>query len=243
MFNLIVNTASRKKESTNDCNAIFQWSELIEDSKYSKIALKSVSFMNAFYNIFDGNNSLKFKYGETAENLDDYEFVLSPGNYSFEDLKTELEDFFSDNNILVTLVLLENFGKIMFETDDYMQFLVSGMNTMLGLSRSSNSLIFTGSYTTPRSINFKSISGLEIFVSYIKTNSLNTIRPNVLSQSMGIIPLNSSFGEYQTYETKNLIFYDISINNLNFLNIRIQSSLGDELNSNGNFILYEFLLM
>ena len=69
-------------------DAVFNLNAFVKDDAFHAIKLKSVTFLNARYNIHSGNNTLVFQEDGVSANL---VATLTPQNYSATQLATELK--------------------------------------------------------------------------------------------------------------------------------------------------------
>lgn len=241
-----VSSEDRDPQSISSSDFIVSYNNAPCMSNVNRLAVKNVIVPNVFYNINDtgyntqnnGNNELFIK--NITSGLE-FSIGLNPGNYTVDELITEINSLFVGASIGLTLTQNTVTKKLKFTSSgDYFAYLTDRLGGYLGMINppsfdSAGLLVYTLE-------GFPNLSGVkEVYISSSRmSDGSHLVVPFGGSKPViAAVPITVGFGEFQTYiapslELDEIIFPSYSAgSNLRTIDIQVRDNFGNILDTGG----------
>lgn len=218
-------------------------------SNANSLSLKSVQFMNTFYNINANNNTFYFHVAVPATSANELSIQLPIGQYTLATLITAFNAaMLADHTIITTLTentltrvldWTSDTGIVIRQTRAELVRVDNPMFEVLGIRGDGNTLITA--YTSPAVYDVSGLKSLYIHSKSLAGGSCVTSRGSGhLISLLAIIPINVPFGGIQNYndrEENDRHFYsNFTSNNLTFVDIELRDEDHNLVDLNGHDI-------
>ena len=231
LININSANALIKNNGTYNSDVVFKFPGLVKPEQH----ITSVQFQLldavlpvSFYNINYTNNTLNYQISSV-----NYTITVTPGNYNFNSLATQMIAKFLANGHTFTITINRQTGIITLATSTInFSLLVSSMFAVLGLflsNHSSSSFSLTADYP----LNLLGITKIKIQSVNLNTYNADSSN-NGNSNNIGLIPVDQpSFGLI-VYENKSITKFILRDNRVDEIDLQI-------LDQNNNFINFNNL--
>lgn len=224
---------------SNYANYIYELNETILSKPNMTLlfSLDSMVFTNSFYNINNNNNTFYYSFfpNQTGPII---KFKIHNGNYSIDDLINYLNsnlsasgfNFSYDTKTLkVTIVNTSPFrivGNNKFT-----------INTVLGFPEEINDEFIYSFIISPNVFNLATNMALNVILEGVRLKN-NVVKNFKHDNTLMHVPIMSSFGEVQAFQSTSNFKYEVDIDTLNLMQIKILNQDFQNVDFNGcNFYL------
>lgn len=250
----LIQISSSNRSTGTDTNFIIN--STVQLGSYRYVRLKQAIFPCTFYNITDGttsaakNNELSFTIATDPDDSGTYvpiSIEIPMGNYDLTSIINEMTSLINaalsaaSISATITITTTALSGKLTFTLSDNTLYIQvnpllanEGANLLLGFSRFNATGFFQEAVTAPRVFNLSRYLTLYLITSMVAGRTYSTSL-GTLAPILGSIPINGSFGSIISYDDKQSSYVDM-IRNINQMDFRLISDLGEEVDLNGSVI-------
>lgn len=210
--------------------------------RFSQVCLRTLIMTNTLYNVDSTNNTFVFQ--ETGESSTTV--TLTAGNYSITSMITALQtalDAASPNTRTYTITTntITNKLTITGSAGTFKVIHTGGLNLMLGFSTSTDTSAALA-VTAGRIYNLTRYGGLNLYLSACKADTFNTITGS-REAMLAYIPIcEAASGDVYPYLPHDFEWTDISIDNVDYLHVRLADDTSTTVNLNGGYMSVYLLL-
>lgn len=196
----------------------FYLSRAITRPKDTVLALRldTFCFPNSFYTVDTTNYQLDVELGSMGV---DYTYYLPEGNYTADELVTELEDLLAGDGY--TVAYDSNTNKFTFHNDD--DFTIKSTSTclsILGFSSADHESNMSGDAVSDLVVNLTKTKVIYVDVQNLSINNLNA-STGQRTTALTCVPVSSSSGDFVFYENTRASYVYLQEDTINNLRIRL----------------------